>query len=184
MKQQQSLALDDADDLQARARELTAYWIGRAREITGASPRRLPVPEVRFDLRGRAAGQAVFARRTRRCHVRLNAALLASHPKEMLAETVPHEVAHVAIYRLYGRRAKPHGAEWKALMQAFGVDASPCHALPAQPTRQLRRYRYACGCDEPAWLTSIRHKRARAGTAYICRVCGVRLTYAEPDAPG
>lgn len=176
---QHDFAFDDADALQARARERAEYWIGRAREITGASARRLPVPEVLFDLRGRAAGQAVFARRTRRCHVRLNAALLISHPREMLEETVPHEIAHVAVYRLYGRHAKPHGAEWKALMQAFGVDASPCHSLPVQPTRQLKRFRYACGCDEPAWLTSIRHKRAQAGTDYICRICGARLEYAD-----
>ncbi|HET7314302.1 SprT-like domain-containing protein [Salinisphaera sp.] len=176
---QHTLALDETDDLQLRACELAAYWIGRAREITGASARRLPVPEVRFDLRGRAAGQAVFARRTRRCHIRLNAELLASHSREMLDQTVPHEVAHVAVYRLHGRRARPHGAEWKALMHAFGVDASPCHTLPAEPTRQLKRFRYACDCHEPAWLTSIRHKRALAGTDYVCRVCGAKLEYAE-----
>lgn len=176
---QHNLVFDGVDDAQARALELTEYWIGRARELTGASARRLPVPEVRFDLRGRAAGQAVFARRTQRCHIRLNAQLLASHPGEMLTETVPHEVAHVVIYRLHGRKTKPHGAEWKALMQAFGIDASPCHALPAEPTRQLRRFRYTCACDEPAWLTSIRHKRARAGTDYVCRVCGIRLEYAD-----
>lgn len=180
---QHSLALDgEADDIEARVCERTAYWIGRAREITGASQRRLPVPEVRLDLRGRAAGQAVFARRSWRCHIRLNAALLASHPEEMLAETVPHEVAHVAIYRLYGAKAKPHGREWKALMQAFGVDASPCHAMPVAPSRQLKRFRYLCGCDEPAWLTSIRHKRAQAGTAYVCRVCHQRLVRADESA--
>lgn len=166
--------------MQARVVELTGYWIGRARELTGASARRLPLPEVRFDLRGRAAGQAVFIRRSRACHIRINAALLVSHPREMLGETVPHEVAHVVIYRLYGRHAKPHGAEWKALMRAFGVAPEPCHTLPAEPARQLRRFRYACACGEPAWLTSIRHKRARQGTVYLCRRCGERLIHAPP----
>ncbi|RJS94463.1 SprT-like domain-containing protein [Salinisphaera sp. Q1T1-3] len=177
-----SLSFDtpDPDDLHARVEARAAYWIDRAREITGASARRLPVPEVRFDLRGRAAGQAVFARRSRRCHVRINADLLASHPREMLDETVPHEIAHVVVYRLYGTRAKPHGREWQSLMQAFGVDASPCHALPAEPVRRLKQYRYVCGCDEPAWLTSIRHKRACNGTAYRCRRCGQELAHA-PD---
>ena len=178
--EQQRLDLDD-DDPQARAVEATAHWIMRAREITGASAARLPVPAVRFDLRGRAAGQAILARRRGDCAIRINAALLASHPREMLAETVPHEVAHVVIHRLCGRRAKPHGAEWKALMRAFGVEPAPCHTLPAEPTRRLTRHRYRCRCDEPAWLTSIRHKRAQAGTTYLCRQCGETLV-AAPEA--
>lgn len=178
---QRNLDLGD-DDLQTRALRETERWIARAREITGASARRLPVPAVRFDLRGRAAGQAVFARRSRACVIRLNAALLESHPTEMIDETVPHEVAHVVIYRLYGRKVRPHGEEWKTLMRAFGVDPAPCHTLPAEPVRRLKRFRYRCGCDEPAWLTSIRHKRAAAGTAYICRRCGESLVHA-PDAP-
>lgn len=173
---QHILAFDDDNDPQRRAVELTGYWIARAREITGASAARLPVPDVVFDLRGRSAGQAVFSGRSRQGHIRINPLLLASHPAEMLAQTVPHEVAHMAIFRLHGRRAKPHGHEWKALMAAFGVDASPCHALPAEPSRRLRRYRYECGCDEPAWLTSIRHRRAQQGTEYVCRICRQRLT--------
>ena len=152
-------------------RAAVAEWIARARAVTGASTRRLPVPDVRFDLRGRSAGQAVYAKRSRRCHIRINAELLASHPQEMLDVTVPHEVAHVAIYRLYGMRAKPHGAEWKALMSAFGVAASACHNMTTTPARRLTRFRYRCGCAEPAWLTSIRHKRVLAGTRYCCRRC-------------
>ncbi|WP_348761191.1 SprT-like domain-containing protein [uncultured Salinisphaera sp.] len=155
----------------ARVQAAVADWISRAREITGASARRLPVPEVRFDLRGRSAGQAVYAKRSRRCHIRINTELLAAYPSDMLAVTVPHEVAHVAIYRLYGMRAKPHGAEWKSLMAAFGVDASACHNMTTTPTRRLARFRYRCGCAEPAWLTSIRHKRVLAGTRYCCRRC-------------
>src|SRR5699024_10015094 len=112
--------------------------------------------------------------------IRINAALLQSHLREMLDVTVPHEVAHVAIHRRYNRgrvRVRPHGPEWKALMQAFGVSDETCHHLPVTPSRQLRGVRYACGCDEPAWLTSIRHRRAQNGTVYRCRRCGERLTY-------
>lgn len=162
-------------DLQAQVRHATEAWIERARELTGASARRLPVPAVAFDLRGRAAGQAVFARRSRECRIRINAKLLASHPREMLDETVPHEVAHVVIYRLHGRRVRPHGAEWKALMRAFGVAPEPCHTLPSEPARRLKQYRYRCACSEPVWLTSIRHNRARRGTVYLCRRCGEKL---------
>lgn len=180
--EQYDLGLDDGRDLQTQAVELTEYWIRRARELTGISARRLPVPAVSFDLRGRAAGQAVFARRRRDTRIRINAALLASHPREMLEDTVPHEVAHVVIFRLYGRRAKPHGQEWKALMRAFGVDPAPCHSLPTEPARTLKRFRYECACDEPAWLTSIRHNRAQQGTDYVCRRCGETLRRGDDDS--
>ena len=179
--EQHRLDLGD-EDLRTRATHETAYWIERARDITGASARRLPVPAVAFDLRGRSAGQAIFARRSRDCRIRINAALLESHPQEMLAETVPHEVAHVVIYRLYGRRARPHGKEWKALMRAFGVDPAPCHTLPTEPVRQLKRFRYRCACAEDAWLTSIRHRRAQQGTDYVCRRCGQKLVRAPESA--
>ena len=50
--EQHRLDLGD-EDLQTRATHETAYWIERARDITGASARRLPVPAVAFDLRDR-----------------------------------------------------------------------------------------------------------------------------------
>lgn len=176
---QPAYATQSIQSLQAQAREQVTYWIEQARQLTGTSPRRLPLPAVDFDLRGRAAGQAVLARRRRDGdRIRFNATLLASHPREMLAETVPHEVAHVAVHRIHGRRVRPHGAEWKALMTAFGVKPEPCHRLPAEPARRLRRFRYACRCDEPVWLTTIRHNRARRGTGYFCRRCGESLAYA------
>lgn len=157
------------------------HWIERARVILGMTPRRLPLPDIRFDLRGRMAGQAMLARRRGDADaIRINVALLYSHTREMLDVTVPHEVAHVAIHRRHNRgrvRVRPHGPEWKALMRAFGVNDETCHNLPVTPTRQLRRFRYACGCDEPAWLTSIRHRRAQNGTAYRCRRCGEQLRY-------
>jgi hypothetical protein len=34
------------------------------------------------------------------------------HPVECII-TIAHEFAHAEIYRLYGRRVKPHGKEWK-----------------------------------------------------------------------
>lgn len=171
-----------AAQLSSSTEAAVAHWIEQARGILGLTPRQLPLPELRFNLRGRAAGQALLSRRRGQADaIRINADLLASHPRNMIDETVPHEVAHVAIHRRYnqgGRRVRPHGPEWKALMQAFGVTDETCHNLPVTPARQLRRFRYACGCDEPAWLTSIRHRRAQNGTVYRCRRCGQPLAFA------
>ena len=37
-------------------------------------------------------------------------------------EVLCHELAHVAAYELHGRRHRPHGPEWAALMQAAGFE--------------------------------------------------------------
>ncbi|MBW2278311.1 MAG: SprT-like domain-containing protein, partial [Deltaproteobacteria bacterium] len=48
------------------------------------------------------------------------AARLEQGPREFLEEVLCHELAHLAAARRSGRRVKPHGAEWKALMRAAG----------------------------------------------------------------
>jgi predicted SprT family Zn-dependent metalloprotease len=37
-----------------------------------------------------------------------------------LAEVLCHEIAHVAVFRLHGRAAAPHGAEWRELVSRAG----------------------------------------------------------------
>ncbi len=39
----------------------------------------------------------------------------------LLEEVLCHELAHVAVHRLYGPRAKPHGPEWKSLLVKAGL---------------------------------------------------------------
>jgi hypothetical protein len=89
---------------------------------------------------------------TRTGSIRLNPGLLRADP-EVLREVVCHEAAHVAAWLLHGRRARPHGREWKDLMRAAGYEPRarwPRHALPealrlrtrpashARPTRRPR----------------------------------------------
>lgn len=160
-----------------RALQLVAHWHARALAMQGVPACQLPVPTVYFNLKGRAAGQTIYTRAGQHCCIRFNDQLLASHTGYMLAQTVPHEVAHAVIYQLHGSRCRPHGPEWRALMQALGVKARVCHELPAQPSRRLQRYRYVCRCRQPVWLTSIRHRRVQKGTVYVCRTCSSRLVY-------
>lgn len=175
--------LDDAyyESLLQQTEAAVAHWIERARAILDLNERQLPLPEIRYDLRGRAAGQARLARQSGRPDaIRINARLLAAHTREMVDVTVPHEVAHVAIHRRFkpgGRKVRPHGPEWQALMAAFGVSDETCHNMPTEPTRRLRQFPYACGCAETVWLTSIRHRRAINGTVYQCRRCGQQLRF-------
>ncbi|MFZ0469353.1 MAG: SprT-like domain-containing protein [Thiogranum sp.] len=134
-----------------------------------------PIP-VRFDLSGRAAGMYRVARRE--AVIRYNPYIFARYFEHGLQVTVPHEVAHYITDRLYGiAHVRPHGREWRAVMQALGAQprASARFDLSGIPQRRHRRFGYACDCDTHQ-LSTCRHNRIVAGKArYYCRGCGAEL---------
>lgn len=158
-----------------RAHMAIARWIDHAGRLFAVP---ITQPQVRCDLRGRTAGLTIYPRKHDHHEptiIRLNAELLERHPREMLEQTIPHEVAHVVANHLYGPRIRPHGPEWRSIMQAFGVTPDVRHNMHAEPTRRLRRHHYLCGCPDGVELTAIRHNRAQRGTVYRCRRCGETL---------
>jgi len=52
--------------------------------------------------------------------IELSATVLSS---ALLPEVLWHEAAHLVVQRLWGKTAKPHGAEWAKLMHAVGFKA-------------------------------------------------------------
>lgn len=159
---------------QAAVIDATGTWIARAGALYGRCFESVP---VLFDLKGRAAGMYRVQRGMR--VIRYNPWLFARYPDDSLAVTVPHEVAHYIVDRLYGlRRVRPHGPEWRAVMHAFGVDTSAMtrYDLDGIPTRAQRRHPYRCAClIHP--LTTRRHNQILRGARYRCRHCGDELIY-------
>jgi SprT protein len=172
LKQQQT----HDPDLEHRATERTHRLLGFAANHFGVEIAR---PDVRFDLRGRAAGQVRRLDR-RACVVRYNTELLVRYPSEFLAQTVPHEAAHIVVIHLHGPRHRPHGREWQAAMRLFDARPERCHHFDVadMPTRRLREYDYRCTCRAHR-LSSIRHNRIQAGLVYLCRYCGHPLRLAR-----
>jgi SprT protein len=131
-----------------------------------------PIP-VRFDLKGKAAGQYRL-HRNERC-IRYNPYLFAKYFDDSLVSTVPHEVAHYVTDCLYGlRNVRPHGAEWRAVMESLGADPSATnyYDLTGIPVRRQQRFTYHCACSTHQ-LSSCRHNKIRRGKAgYLCRRCG------------
>jgi SprT protein len=134
---------------------------------------RQTIPEfsLSLDLGGKSAGMVVF-RRGARPLVRLNRILYQENRAHFLAQTIPHEIAHLVARTAYGSRIRPHGKEWKEVMVLFGIPARRCHRYDVSRavTRRLRRYPYHCGCRQHQ-LTSIRHNRAQKGQTYLCILC-------------
>ncbi len=144
--------------------------------------RRPPLPTLRYDLSGTAAGQACSSG-----VLRFNAHYLLHDSEHFIAQTVAHEVAHYADFLRRGR--SDHGRHWQRLMHALGVEARTTHPyrLPLSAVSRLRTFRYRCDCRETE-LTSIRHKRAqRAASAgkpplYLCTSCRQPLVYLQEVA--
>ena len=135
---------------------------------------------VLFNLKGLAAGM-YRVNRQGRC-IRYNPYLFAKYFKENFSTTIPHEVAHYIVDQVYGlRRVKPHGHEWRELMQMFGADASRTALFDTEgiPSRIYQRYAYQCDCKNYE-LTSRRHNRITHGRVrYYCRRCGTTLQKAK-----
>lgn len=150
----------------------TNFWIAKASALYG---RVLTPIDVRFDLRGKTSGMFCVKKTgfkyTR--YIRYNDRIFARYFSENIEQTIPHEVAHYTVYEMFGRSAKPHGSEWRKVMQDFGVSAAVTSKLDVDDlaTRKLKRFIYRCACGERE-LTSIRHNRIQRGARnYGCPRC-------------
>jgi len=151
----------------------TERFIALANSLFG---KKLASISVQFDLIGRTAGMYKVKRlglKTERV-IRYNPYLFAKYWDDNFTVTVPHEVAHYVVDRLYGMgKVKPHGDEWHKVMAVFDVNASRTanFDLAGIPQRSQRMFDYLCQCREHQ-LTVRRHNKIVCKKAqYLCRYC-------------
>jgi SprT protein len=158
--------------LQQRTERETRRLLQQAMRAFG---RTVPAVEIRFDLTGRSAGMIRLPARESPV-IRYNRLLMEENRDAFIAQTVPHEVAHLVARCVFGRAIRPHGREWRKVMDFFGVEARRCHEFDVSraATRRLKRFTYSCGCRRHQ-LSSIRHNRVLAGQRYHCTGCGELL---------
>ncbi|MEY4475874.1 MAG: hypothetical protein RL248_1641 [Pseudomonadota bacterium] len=131
-----------------------------------------PEPEVNYHQRGTSAGSACL----QSFEIRLNPVLLLENQHAFIDEVVPHELAHLLVYRQFGRVA-PHGKEWRWMMeQVLHVPASRTHQFEVTSVRS-KTFNYQCQCQQHA-LTILRHNKVQRGESeYRCRQCGEKLRF-------
>jgi len=147
-----------------------------------------PLGEVLFNLRGRAAGQVRFPIHSQKVdlpEIRFNPHLLNIYGEEFINEVVPHECAHLVVYRLYQLKKykskikpKPHGTEWQFVMQEiYGLKPKVTHTFEVKAST-MKRFPYSCACDGKLHqLTIIRHNKVlKQASNYLCRRCGEKLS--------
>jgi len=139
-----------------------------------------PTIPVLFDLTGKAAG--MYRVKAGQRVIRYNPYVFSKYFDDNFKETIPHEVAHYVSDILYGlRRIKPHGSEWKSIMDVFGVAANRTanYDLSGLPVRYYQKFVYSCGCQNFE-LTSRRHNKVLRGLGeYQCQDCGSKLLFVK-----
>jgi predicted SprT family Zn-dependent metalloprotease len=100
------------------------------------------------------------------------AAFVLDLPSELRDEIISHEAAHLVVFERHGRRQRPHGAEWKALMRSLGlaprvrIQLAPAEAALAARAGAARvLYEHRCPVCHAARLARRRMSRWR------CREC-------------
>ena len=162
-----------ASSLNEQLEQASLACLQRAAPLLRERARKQPQVEIRCDLRGKAAGQ-LRRYQDGRLVIRYNLAIARLQPQAFIDETVPHEVAHLLVWLLHGRKARAHGPEWQSMMRYLGIEQPQrCHQfeMPQGNTRRQRRWAYRCDCSEHQ-ISTVRHNRMQRGQSYNCRSCG------------
>jgi SprT protein len=161
-----------------RQNQVVAATLDCIRRSERLYERSFPPPQISFDLTGRSAG--MYRLQRGQPQIRYNPYIFSKYFEDNLANTVPHEVAHFIVNALYGhRKVRPHGVEWRSVMQRLGAKPSvTCrYDLSGIPQRRQRRFEYSCGCKTHA-VSTVRHNRAQSGKGrYLCRQCRQPLVF-------
>ena len=187
MNQPTSIIPPLSTEQQQRVIEQTHVYIEQAIDLFNIKNKTV---EISFNLKGRSAGMYRVSRSSTWCfaqikrEIRYNSFIFSKYFDDNFNTTIPHEVAHYISDIIYGlKNIKPHGKEWKAIMQAFGADAAVTanYDLSGIPLRKQSLYTYQCSCREHQ-LSSIRHNKInKRRYQYYCNFCKQALYFKQQE---
>ena len=133
-----------------------------------------------FNLKGKTAGMFCFKKFTTvtsSMKFRFNVEMAKLNTKKSTKDTVVHEVGHyIARVLANGDYIKPHGKEWKTVMNKLGGNPKRCHSLKIAPSSR-KSFSYKCDCMTHEVSTCIHNKILR-GQKRVCKKCNQQLVKA------
>lgn len=160
-------------ELSARVDDRIAELVTIARERAGFEIR---TPVVYYYDGTLTAGYAKYSKNS----VGLHATFLRENTRNMIEETVAHEVAHLVVFQLWiaGRitekqRRRAHGPVWRGIMRNwFAVTPERCHNFSTEnvTVRRQRRWEARCECRS-FWLSTTVRNKMRRGQKRHCVKC-------------
>ena len=149
---------------------LTLYYLEKAAGIWG---RKFDVGNIAVGLRGRAAGQACYTS----LDIKYNERLFLENSQKFVDDTVPHEVAHIIVFQLFGPNVAGHGKEWKDVMQALGKAPNRYHSFSTVNTGIHAGKRFVASCGHRIFLLS----PSQAKSDRYCKDCKRSLRVLWPE---
>lgn len=167
----------------ARARQATLDCIERAKEIYPPIKHHLDRVKVTFKQRGKIAAKAhaqhwVEAERWE-CEIRINLEAYALRPKEMIEDTIPHELAHIVC--IIRRVDDGHGPAWVQTCIALGGTGEQYHNMRLTSVRKSKRFLYRNHGGHELHLKQGRHSRLQLGKAYYYSVVRTGEVFVKAD---
>jgi SprT protein len=165
-------------ELQLRIESVVLDCLVKAQKHYGES-KITKIPEIRYDTKGRAAGQAWY--NDGNPFIKINPILLNENVETVINQTVPHEIAHIVADMIWNRiNIRPHGREWASVMYLFGKRPNRCHSMDTTSIRMLRHggkeYLYKCNC-QTFKFSKTRHTKSLGGVVYTCKRCKSHVEY-------
>jgi hypothetical protein len=105
----------------AQMRDATNHWWSVAQKRWPHELGNVAAPSMNWKIKGSAAGLANYVSK----EIFLSPVYLHLDPNDMIADTVPHEVAHIVAWIAYKERG--HGFGWQQVMKHFKIDPKTSH---------------------------------------------------------
>ena len=138
------------------------------------------MPTLEYNIHGRVAATAFSSSNL----IRINPTLLLQNREDFVAQTIPHEFAHIVADTVYPnghvdttkrvKRIPHHGTGWRAVMELFGIPPKIYHNYDTPPQSSVVRYPHTCSiCNTVIQLTAAQSTALRKFPHYMSHTkCG------------
>ena len=99
----------------------TRRWWKRFSEVY---PQIGKVPEIKINARLKTTAGRAFLEEN---YIDLSAELFWEHTENFTSDTIPHELAHMVAYRVFGDEG--HGKGWYSIIEQFDIKTARLHQM-------------------------------------------------------